>query len=212
MNNNNKKRLFIAAIFLLLLFLLMTFAGGNTEVAVVEFIDGFDNSVIDTQKVEIGEDAKVPEDPKHKNFVFAGWYLFSDHDVKVTDFTNIEEDLKVIALYAGDRNNNGIDDDKDEIFTVTFIDGFNNSVIKTEDVLVGMDAQAPEAPTHRGYTFIGWDKGYTNITVDTEVLLLEYKETMTKLACLEVYEPLRVKGKAFISRFKMQMRTCRSSC
>ena len=169
MNNNNKKRLFIAAIFLLLLFLLMTFAGGNTEVAVVEFIDGFDDSVIDTQQVEIGEDAKVPEDPKHKNFVFAGWYLFSDHDVKVTDFTNIEEDLKVIALYAGDRNNNGIDDDKDEVYTVTFIDGFNDSVIKTEDVLVGMDAQAPEAPTHRGYTFIGWDKGYTNITVDTEV-------------------------------------------
>ena len=68
----------------------MTFAGGNTEVAVVEFIDGFEDSAIDTQQVEIGEDAKVPEDPKHKNFVFAGWYLFSDHDVKVTDFTNIE--------------------------------------------------------------------------------------------------------------------------
>ena len=169
MNNNNKKRIFIAVIFLLLLFLLMTFAGGNTEVAVVEFIDGFDNSVIDTQQVEIGEDAEVPEDHKHKNYVFAGWFLFSDHDVKVTDFTKIEEDLKVIALYAGDRNNNGIDDEKEEKLKVTFIDGFNNEVIKTEEVLEGMDATAPEVPTHRGYTFIGWDKGYTNITADTNV-------------------------------------------
>ena len=107
MNNNNKKRIFIAIIFIILLFLLMTFAGGNSEVAIVEFIDGFDNSTISTQEVEIGEDAEVPEDPYHKNYVFAGWYLFEDHDIKVKDFTNIEEDLKVIALYAGDRNNNG---------------------------------------------------------------------------------------------------------
>ena len=89
MNNNNKKRIFIAVIFLLLLFLLMTFAGGNTEVAVVEFIDGFDNSVIDTQQVEIGEDAEVPEDPKHKNYVFAGWFLFSDHYMPEIEITTV---------------------------------------------------------------------------------------------------------------------------
>ena len=33
----------------------------KTEVAVVEFIDGFDNSVIDTQQVEIGEDETTGE-------------------------------------------------------------------------------------------------------------------------------------------------------
>ena len=169
MNNNNKKRIFIAIIFIILLFLLLTFAGGRSEVAIVEFIDGFDNSLIDSQEVEIGDDAVVPEDPKHKNYVFAGWFLFEDHDIKVTDFTNIEEDLKVIALYAGDANNNGIADDQDDRFSVTFIDGLTNDVIKTESVVVGMNATAPKAPTHRGYTFIGWDKGYTNIVESTTV-------------------------------------------
>ena len=169
MNNNNKKRIFIAVIFILLLFFLLTFAGGRSEVALVEFIDGFDNSVIDSQEVEIGDDAVVPEDPKHKNYVFAGWFLFEDHDIKVTDFTNIEEDLKVIALYAGDANNNGIADDQDDRFVVTFKDGLTNDVIKTESVIVGLNATAPTAPTHRGYTFIGWDKGYTNIVENTTV-------------------------------------------
>ena len=169
MNNNNKKRIFIAVIFILLLFFLLTFAGGRSEVALVEFIDGFDNSVIDSQEVEIGDDAVVPEDPKHKNYVFAGWFLFEDHDIKVTDFTDIEEDLKVIALYAGDANNNGIADDQDDRFVVTFKDGLTNDVIKTESVIVGLNATAPNAPTHRGYTFIGWDKGYTNIVENTTV-------------------------------------------
>ena len=70
MNNNNKKRIFIAILFLIILFFLLTFAGGRSEVALVEFIDGFDNSLIDSQEVEIGDDAIIPEDPKHKNYVF----------------------------------------------------------------------------------------------------------------------------------------------
>ena len=41
--------------------------------SLVEFIDGFDNSVIDSQEVEIGDDAVVPEDPKHKNYVFVNF-------------------------------------------------------------------------------------------------------------------------------------------
>ena len=169
MNNNNKKRIFIAILFLIILFLLLTFAGGRSEVALVEFFDGFDNSLIDSQEVEIGGDAIVPENPKHKNYVFAGWFLYEDHDIKVTDFTDIEEDLKVIALYAGDANNNGIADENDEKFVVTFKDGFTGDVLKTESVLVGMNATAPNVPTHRGYTFVGWDKGYTNIVKDTTV-------------------------------------------
>ena len=79
MNNNNKKRIFIAILFLIILFFLLTFAGGRSEVALVEFIDGFDNSLIDSQEVEIGDDAIIPEDTKHKNYVFAGWFLFENH-------------------------------------------------------------------------------------------------------------------------------------
>ena len=122
----NKRRLVVFVIFVLCMFFLMTFANGsdNTKIATreVEFIDGFDDSTISLQTIEVGTDAKVPEEPVHKNYVFAGWFLYEDRDVKVTKFNNIMDDMKVIALYAGDANNNGIADETDEYFSVKFVD------------------------------------------------------------------------------------------
>ena len=170
----NKKRIIVFLIFILLMFFMMMFGGSPTENASVAlrhviFTDGYDGRNISEQDVEVGKDAKVPEDPYHRNFVFGGWFLYSDHDVRVTKFTNILNDLHVIALYKADRNNNGIPDDEDTYFTVSFINSLNNDVIKRERVLIGMDASAPSAPNMDGYTFRGWDRGYTNITDNINV-------------------------------------------
>lgn len=169
----NKKRIFIFVIFLLCLFFLMTFAGGSRDEGIVtrlvEFYDGFDDSLISSTKVEVGKDAEVPEDPEHENYVFAGWYLYEDHDVKVTKFTDIREDLKVIALYADDLNNNGIADNEEDKLTVTFFDTLGNRVLKEEEVLPGLDATAPDVPRYDGYEFGGWSRGYTNVTEDITV-------------------------------------------
>lgn len=169
----NKKRIFILVIFLLCLFFLMTFAGGSRDEGIVtrlvEFYDGFDDSLVSSAKVEVGKDAEVPEDPEHENYVFSGWYLYEDHDVKVTKFTDIRENLKVIALYADDLNNNGIADEEEDKLTVTFFDTLGNRVLKEEEVLPGLDASAPEAPTYDGYEFGGWSRGYTNVTEDITV-------------------------------------------
>lgn len=56
-------------------------------------------------------------------------------------------------------------------YTVTFRD-HDGTVLKLETVGHGGNATAPVDPTRAGYTFIGWDKGTTNITSDLEVRAL----------------------------------------
>ena len=170
----NKKRIFVFVVFILFMFIFITFAGGtpqNQAVAtrLVTFIDGYDNSEISQQKVIVGEDAEVPDAPKHDAMAFAGWYLEEDRTIEVTDFTNIITDLTVVAEYGDDINRNGILDEDEEYYTVRFVDGLTNTVIKTQTVLNGMNATAPQAPKHDGYTFAGWSRGYTNVEEDITV-------------------------------------------
>ena len=164
----NKKRIIIFFIFILLMFFMMTFAGGPQGNAGVNtrhviFTDGFNMKDIAEYDVEVGKGVNVPKDPYHRNYVFSGWFLYEDHDVRVTQFNKILNDLHVIALYGNDINNNGIDDEDDTYYTVSFINSLNNNVIKRERVLIGMDAHAPNAPVMSGYTFAGWDRSYTDI-------------------------------------------------
>ena len=64
-------------------------------------------------------------------------------------------------------------------YTVTFVD-WNGTVLKTETVEEGASATAPSNPTRDGYTFVGWDKGFTNITSNLEVIA-QYEENKTSV-------------------------------
>ncbi|MBQ7210474.1 MAG: VCBS repeat-containing protein [Paludibacteraceae bacterium] len=55
-------------------------------------------------------------------------------------------------------------------FTVTFYDMDGITVLKTQQVEQGGNATAPQAPTHEGYTFLGWDKAYNNVQSDLAVI------------------------------------------
>ena len=46
------------------------------------------------------------------------------------------------------------------------------------------------------------------VTVNIEVFLLQYEETVAKLSFLEVDKPLRVKCISLISGLEMEVRTC----
>jgi len=170
----NKKRIAIFVGFICCLFFMTTFAGGtkqNTVIAtrLVTFIDGYNNSTISEQTIEVGTDAEVPDDPRHEGFVFAGWYLYDDQDVQVRNFTDIREDLRVIAKYAGDLNNNGIADEDEQRYTVTFRDTFDGRILSTQEILPGMSATAPTVLNRDDRTFVGWSNDYTNVTSDVVV-------------------------------------------
>ena len=59
-------------------------------------------------------------------------------------------------------------------YTVSFVD-YNNNVLKTESVLAGQDASAPEEPSREGYLFTGWDSEFTNVQSDLTVIA-QYQE------------------------------------
>ena len=64
-------------------------------------------------------------------------------------------------------------------YTVTFVD-WNGTVLKTETITEGASATAPSNPTRDGYTFVGWDKGFTNITSNLEVIA-QYEKNKTNI-------------------------------
>lgn len=64
-------------------------------------------------------------------------------------------------------------------YTVTFKD-WDGKILKTQTVTEGASATAPPNSTRDGYTFIGWDKGFTNITSNLEVIA-QYEKNKTNI-------------------------------
>ena len=124
----------------------VTVAAAQPEMHTVTFKD-WDGTVLKTQEVQHGGDAEAPADPTRTGYTFTGWDKA---------FTNITADLVVTAQYEINT------------YTVTFKD-WNGTVLKTQEVQYGGDAEAPADPTRTGYTFTGWDKAFTNITADLVV-------------------------------------------
>ena len=124
----------------------VTVAAAQPEMHTVTFKD-WDGTVLKTQEVQHGGDAEAPADPTRVGYTFTGWDKA---------FTNITADLVVTAQYEINT------------YTVTFKD-WNGTVLKTQEVQYGGDAEAPADPTRTGYTFTGWDKAFTNITADLVV-------------------------------------------
>ena len=114
----------------------------------VTFKDGITGETISAVSVEHGADVMLPESRMHEGYTFIGW----DNDGK-----NITSDVTITALYEINT------------YIVTFVDGHTNEVIETATVEYGADAAFPNAPTHEGYHFTGWDNDGKNITADVTI-------------------------------------------
>ena len=124
----------------------VTVAAAQPEMHTVTFKD-WDGTVLKTQEVQHGGDAEAPADPTRMGYTFTGWDKA---------FTNVTADLVVTAQYEINT------------YTVTFKD-WDGTVLKTQEVQYGGDAEAPADPTRVGYTFTGWDKEFINIAADLVV-------------------------------------------
>lgn len=120
----------------------------------VSFYDG--EVLIEKVTVEFGSAAVAPNSPTKVGYTFVGWDK---------EFTNVTSDLIVSAIY--EKN----------IYKVTFLDGETELLVI--DVEHGNDAVAPNPPTKVGYTFVGWDKEFTNITSNLTVNAVYEKNVYT---------------------------------
>ena len=112
----------------------------------VEFVD-WDGTILATMKVPDGEAATAPDAPTREGYTFIGWDK---------DFSSVTEDMTVTALYQINR------------YQVSFYD-WDDTLLKTDSVEYLSAATAPADPVREGYTFLGWDKDFSNITADLDV-------------------------------------------
>jgi hypothetical protein len=118
----------------------------------IAFID-WNGSILKVENVVAGGNATAPANPYRAGYIFIGWDK---------NFTNIQSNINIYALYEKVPV---------ETFTVTFID-WDGTVIDVQVVNQGDDAVAPFNPFRAGYTFIGWDKNFTNVQGDLIVYAL----------------------------------------
>ena len=111
----------------------------------VTFVNGYNGTILKTEKVEQGKSATPPSNPSRPGYTFTGWN---------GNYTNVTEDRVITATWTINT------------YIVTFVNGA--SVIKTEEVVYGGSATPPSTTLVKaGYTFVEWENNYTNITKDT---------------------------------------------
>lgn len=107
-----------------------------------------DGTIIEEQMIGYGEDAIPPTMPEREGYQFAGWDK---------PYTNITNDLVIKAIY------------KPAKYKVIFYD-YDYTILKSDSVLYGNNAIPPKDPIRHGYIFIGWDKDYSNVKSDLNII------------------------------------------
>jgi|GEM_PF-1147793 len=114
----------------------------------------WDGTTLKSENVEYGFAATPPTDLVREGWTFTGWTA----SVSGMSKDYITDEVTFTAQY-----------EKYITYTVTFVDGATNEIIKTETVKKGENATAPTVPSHLGWTFTGWDKSFTNVQSDLVV-------------------------------------------
>ncbi len=114
----------------------------------------YDGTLLKEEIVFHGFDATAPEVPAKPDtpqftYVFDAWDQ---------DFTHVQEDLDVFALFTSIIRT----------YTVTFLDD-DGTLLKEEHVKYAQQATAPDDPFKEHHTFTGWDETFDRIVFDLTV-------------------------------------------
>ena len=173
-----RKRWLLVALSALCFALLFVGCTAQKPVYTVTYINGAEVFYTDTAE----EGAPLPrpdKDPEKAEddtytYTFKGWSLSEGGEIAdLASVTSVTEAMTFYAVFEPVEK-------PVFTYTVTFVDGLTGKPIgEPQSVEEGGSAVAPEPPVHEGYTFAGWDKDFTNITVRTEVKALYTVDSYT---------------------------------
>src|SRR5574344_2492422 len=131
---------------------------------VVTFIDGYNNEIIATTEVESGASIIPPIAPMHSKKVFSTW---------TGNYTNVLKNESVVANYKNDNNSNGIPDDLEKTYAISFTSvgrGYLLGQTYYSNILSGLsfneaNVVVPTPIADKYYKFNGWDKTPSNNTI-----------------------------------------------
>ena len=133
------------------------------ESFVVNWVD-WDRQKIQTETYEYGDQLVIPVSPNVTGYEMTGWFDAAGNPV--TSETEVTGNMTLTSRYVRKK------------YTVNFYDA-DAEVLSTEEVEYGQAANAPEAPTKDGMSFMGWNNAdYLNVTSDMAVYpMFAYLET-----------------------------------
>ena len=124
----------------------------------VRYTDGVDEEVIFADQV-YGNLLSGVDTPAFKGTPKREGYVFKDWNPSVAE--KVTGDVTYVATWGKDKNNNGIDDNEETKYTVTYTDGVDGEVFADQvygNLLSGVATPAFEGtPTREEYVFKGWE-------------------------------------------------------
>ena len=123
----------------------------------VRYTDGVNDGVIFADQV-YGNLLSGVDTPAFKGTPKREGYVFKDWNPSVAE--KVTGDVTYVATWGKDKNNNGMEDNEETKYTVTYTDGVDGEVFADQvygNLLSGVATPAFEGtPTREGYVFKGW--------------------------------------------------------
>lgn len=155
----------------------------------VTYTDGVDEMVIFQDQVysDLTQGTPTPQfqwtrtqnnDPIREGYVFKGW----SPEVEET----VTKDAIYTATWGKDENGNGVDDETEERYTVTYTDGVDETVVFENQIysnlLLGMETpqfQSKEdntnIPVREGYEFKGWTPTFSDVVTGNVTYIAQWE-------------------------------------
>ena len=152
------------------------------ETLTVTYTDGVDGVEVfaDVVHEKLPYGTKTPafgtKDPTRTGYVFTGW--------NPAVAANVTESKIYSATWKPDANGNGIADDEEDKYTVTYTDGVKGKAFADQvydNLLSGTDTPAFNGkPTRKGYTFVSWTPKVTDTVTKTVTYTATWKANSGK--------------------------------